>query len=125
MISITHDSDLEKTTIVLRGDLTIVFEYSSLPPQWRSKPVAYEQEILDSLNAQIEQRKDFTTWYADKDYKTDDVEYKIDPNQENLYKDPATDEMVYVDHIITAATWNEKRGEYLLSIKRAGAGVKS
>lgn len=113
----------ENRLIITLPRKTVTLLYSSLPPGWEINAPLYEEFVKDYLNNQIEERTDARTWYSDKDIKTNDPEYYNLPNTERQWYDSVTDEIVFVECIVTNVVWKEEILQYLVTIKNTSNSI--
>lgn len=113
----------ENRLIITLPRKTIVLLYSSLPPGWETNAPLYEEFVKNYLNNQIEERTDAGIWYMDKGIKPNDPEYYNLPNTERQWYDSVTDEIVFVECVVTKVEWKEEILQYLVTIKNTSNSI--
>lgn len=115
IVSVTHDPDTQTLTVVT-GSKTVIFAYQgNLPGGWESNPELYSGLLVNFLNNQIAVRTLKRTWNQDHDLKPNDPLPFTD--SERLYYDSNSDEVVFVDCIVTGATWSPALNQFLIYIR--------
>lgn len=114
IVSIVHDPDTHTLTIVT-GAKTVTLVYQNLPPGWDTDPNQYSGYVINFLNNQIELRTDRRTWLRNHDFKVNDPLPFTD--SERVWLDTNSDEVVFMDVIVTDVIWSAERSQFLIKIK--------
>lgn len=120
IVSVVHDPQAQSITIITPSK-TVQMVYSGLPPQWPIDPPAFEGAVVTYVNGLIELRTDRRVWLRDSDFKVNDPLPFTD--SERQWYDINSDEVVFMDCIVTAATWNSDQQQYLLSVRNTSQDI--
>lgn len=122
IISVVHDPESRRLTITLPNKI-VQLVYTNLPPNWESNPQLYLDFIKNYLNNLIEQRTDASIWHRDRNIKQNDPEYYNWFQSERMWIDTNTDEVVFMEAVVTEVVWDENRQEFLIRLTNTSPDV--
>jgi hypothetical protein len=117
-VSVIHDTPTQTLTITIREDKIVQLAYANLPPGWELDAPSYEGFVVDYLNELIEERYDRKTYWRDRNVKNSDVEFDgTQCTSERFWLDTVTDELVFVECVVTKAKWDIDSQQYIITIR--------